>query len=139
MWYKSPSFVSTLFLRVSVGVSLVVLGIAFYRDFAPFHANVIDGLGSIRIIGDIWSYVLPALFIFTGGMLAVGRYAFVTAWTGGIALGSVPVGMTLKILMTNTPVPEVLAFVSPILIWLIVFHLAVTTQVTVEVAEEDDE
>lgn len=123
-YWKSTAFVSNLLLRVSVGVSMTLVGAAQYRDFAPFVANVTDGLGALSILGTIWAYLLPALLVFGGAMLAIGRYSFITAWVGGIAIGSIPVGFLLKTVMTGLPLPDMLEATYPILIWLIAFTLA---------------
>ncbi len=126
--FKSTPLVSSMLLRIAVGLCLVLIGIAEYRDFAPFVANATDGLGPLQIVGTIWAYILPALLIFGGGMLAVGRYTFIAAWVGGIALGSIPVGLILKTVMTGLPLPEMLEEAYPSIVWLIAFYLAVNTQ-----------
>lgn len=126
--YKSVPLVSCMLLRIAVGACLVLIGIAEYRDFAPFVANVTDGLGPVAFVGQLWAFLLPALLIFSGGMLAVGRYSYLAAWTGGIALGSIPVGLILKTVMTGLPLPAMLAEAYPSIVWLIAFYLAVNVQ-----------
>lgn len=128
MNYKSPSEISNLALRIAVGVPMLLIGIAEYRDFAPFVANVIDGLGALELVGTVWAYFLPALFIFGGGMLLVGRYQYITAWVGGAALASIPVGLLLKTLMTGIPLPDMIAACFPPLIWLLAFFFALNPQ-----------
>lgn len=140
MWYRSASFVSHLCLRVSLGLSLLLIGISLYRDFAPFWGNVTVGLGNAQIIGSMWAYILPALLIFSGGMLIIGRYSFITAWSAGLGLGSIPVGMSLKTLMSNFPLPEVIEFVSPMFIWMLVYFACVNMpQPEMVVSDEDEE
>lgn len=107
---------------------MIIVGISEYRDFAPFSANVTDGLGGFAVFGTLWAYLLPGLLILGGGMLVVGRYAFVAAWVGGIALGSVPTGLLLKTLMTGLPLPAMLKEVYPALIWIIAFYLALNIE-----------
>lgn len=124
MHWKSAPAVLSLVLRVSVGGSLLLMGISEYRDFAPFVANVTDGLGWLATAGTIWAYLLPALIIFGGGLLAVGRYPFIVAWTGGVALGSIPLGLMLKTLMTGSPLPTIIDAATPALLWIIVFMMA---------------
>lgn len=123
--WKSTSFVSNLILRVSVGISMILIGIAEYRDFAPFVANVTDGLGFLSAFGTVWAYIMPALLVFGGGMLAIGRYSLITAWAGGVAIGLIPIGLLLKTIMTGSPLPDILTAVYPMLIWFIAFYLAV--------------
>ncbi len=132
MNYKSGSAVSNLLLRVGVGLPMMLIGIAEYRDFAPFVANVTDGLGFLQFLGTIWAYFLPALFLFGGAMLMIGRYRHVTAWIGGLALGSIPTGLLLKTLMTGIPLPDMIAAAFAPLVWLLVFTLALNPPVTME-------
>ena len=99
-------------------------GISEYRDFAPFVANMTDGLGFLSFLGTIWAYILPALLVFGGGLLAVGRYSSVVAWTGGVALASVPVGLLLKTVVTGLPLPDMLNTATPALVWLVIFYFA---------------
>ncbi len=124
MHWTSSSAVSSLVLRVSVGLSMIFIGITEYRDFSPFVANMTDGLGVASMLGTVWAYVFPALLVFGGGLLAIGRYPLVAAWTGGVALASVPAGMLLKTVMTGLPLPDMLATATPALVWLVVFYFA---------------
>ena len=124
MDFKSSSVALHLILRVSIGLSMLLAGIAEYRDFAPFVASVTDGLGWMTFAGTVVAYLLPALLIFGGGLLALGRYSFIAAWTGGIALGLVPVGLLLKTTMTGLPLPDMITAGVPALVWLIAFYFA---------------
>lgn len=126
--YSSVQVVSNLFLRLSVGLPMILIGISEYRDFAPFSANVTDGLGSLQMFGTVWAFLLPGLLILGGGMLIVGRYSFVAAWVGGIALGSIPAGLLLKTVMTGLPLPAMLREVSPVMIWIIAFYFALNAE-----------
>ncbi len=134
MNYKSTSAVSNLVLRIAVGLPMILIGMAEYRDFAPFVANVTDGLGALELLGTIYGHFLPALFIFGGGMLMVGRYQYITAWVGGAALGVIPAGLLLKTLMTGIPLPDMIAACFPPLIWLVAFYLALNPQPDYEVS-----
>lgn len=124
MNWKSVSETSNLILRVPLGITMVLIGASAYRDFAPFVANVTDGLGWANSVGYVWAFVLPALLIFGGAMLAVGRYSYIAAITGGIALGSVPIGLILKNIITGVPLPDMMAASYPTLVWIIAFYLA---------------
>jgi hypothetical protein len=125
MNWKSTSDVSSLVIRISLGLSMVMIGTSAYRDLAPFLASVTDGLGWASSFGTVWGYLLPALLIFGGGMLAVGRYSYVAALTGGVALGSIPVGLILKNIITGIPLPDMMAASYPAIVWLVAFYLAV--------------
>ena len=125
--WKSASETSNLVLRVPLGISMVMIGASAYRDFAPFVANVTDGLGWASSFGYVWAFILPALLLFGGGMLAIGRYSYVAALTGGVALGSVPMGLILKNIVTGIPLPDMLSASYPTIVWMIAFYLALNT------------
>ena len=127
MNWKSVSATSNLVLRVPLGIAMVMIGASAYRDFAPFVANVTDGLGWASTFGYVWAFLLPALLIFGGGMLAVGRYSYVAALTGGVALGSVPMGLILKNIITGVPLPDMMSASYPTIVWMIAFYLALNT------------
>ncbi len=124
MNWKSASQTSNLVLRVPLGLAMMMIGASAYRDFAPFVANVTDGLGWASSFGYVWAFILPALMIFGGGMLVVGRYPSVAALTGGIAIGSVPVGLILKNIITAVPLPDMMAASYPTIVWIVAFYLA---------------
>lgn len=125
MNWKSGFEVSNLLFRASVGITMVLIGISAYRDFAPFVANVTDGLGWARTIGHIWAFILPALFVFGGGLLVIGRYSFITALTGGLALASIPVGLMLKNTIGGVPLPDMISAAYPPIVLLMAFYLAI--------------
>lgn len=127
MNWKSVSETSNLMLRVPLGLAMVMIGVSAYRDFAPFVANVTDGLGWAGSFGHVWAFILPALLIFGGGMLAVGRYSYVAALTGGLALGTVPVGLILKNIISGVPLPDMMAASYPTIVWMMAFYLALNT------------
>ncbi len=102
-----------------------MVGVSAYRDFSPFVANVTDGLGWMSGIATVWAYLLPGLLILGGGTLALGRYSVAAAYTGGIALGSIPVGLLLKNVMTGVPLPDMMAAAYPIVVLMLAFYFAV--------------
>ena len=114
-------------LRLALGVTMVCIGISAYRDFAPFVAIVTDGLGAIGFLGYAWALILPALLIFGGVFLVIGRYLVLAAWTGGLALASVPIGLVLKTVMTGLPLPDMLTASYPVFVWLLAFVIALKT------------
>ena len=124
MHWKSTSEVSSLVLRVPLGLTMVMIGISAYRDFAPFVANVTEGLAWASTLGTVWAYLLPALLVFGGGMLVVGRYSSVAALTGGVALGSIPVGLMLKNVLSGVPLPDMMAASYPSIVWIVAFYFA---------------
>lgn len=140
MNWKSTSETSSLVLRVSVGITMVLIGISAYRDFAPFVANVTDGLGFVSAFATVWAYLLPALLIFGGIFLSIGRYGYISVLTAGTALASVPIGLMLKNTITGLPLPDMMAAAYPSMVWIIAFYLAVNRmpewETTVSESEE---
>jgi hypothetical protein len=118
---------------------MVMIGASAYRDFAPFVANVTDGLGWASSFGYVWAFILPALLIFGGGMLAIGRYSYVAALTGGIAFGSVPLGLILKNIVTGVPLPDMMAASYPTIVWMMAFYLALNTWPETDQPQETQE
>lgn len=139
MNWKSAAETSNLVLRVPLGISMVMIGASAYRDFAPFVANVTDGLGWASSFGYVWAFILPALLLFGGGMLAIGRYSYVAALTGGVALGSVPMGLILKNIVTGIPLPDMLSASYPTIVWMMAFYLALNTLPDTSPPEETEE
>ncbi len=137
--WKSASETSNLVLRVPLGISMVMIGASAYRDFAPFVANVTDGLGWASSFGYVWAFILPALLLFGGGMLAIGRYSYVSALTGGVALGSVPIGLILKNIVTGVPLPDMMSASYPTIVWMMAFYLALNTLPDTSPPEETEE
>mgnify|MGYP000963345839 FL=1 len=113
-------------LRLSVGLSLLIVGMTQYRDFEPFKASALDGIGGLWSLGLVWTFLLPGLLILSGSLLVYGRAMFITAWMGGLALGSVPVGLLLKSLMSGQPLPDTLMAATLYLPWLLLFFFAVS-------------
>lgn len=124
MNWKSTSQVSSLALRVPIGLTMVMIGISAYREFAPFVANVTEGLAWVSAFGTVWAYLLPASLIFGGGLLALGRYSYVAGIAGGLGLGSVPVGLILKNIISGVPLPDMMAAAYPSILWIVAFYLA---------------
>jgi len=90
-----------------------------------FSGMVSDGLGALTILGTIWAYVLPALMIVGGALFAVGMYYDVASWVTGLALGSIPVGMLLKPVLSGVALPDVMPMAINAFIWIIVYVMVV--------------
>jgi hypothetical protein len=135
---KSAPDVVNLMLRIALGLTMMMMGISAYRDLAPFMANVTEGLEWASSIGTVWGYFLPAFLLFGGGMLLIGRYSYVTAWVGGIALASVPAGILLKTIIGGLPLPDMLAASYPSIVWLFAFAYAISTGPQEPEAEEEN-
>ena len=118
---KDPKTAAALALRVSFGLSLLLVGVAHYMTLDMFSGMVADGLGPLTFLGQIWAYVLPALQIVGGALFAVGMYYEIASWTAGIALGSIPVGMLLKPVLSGVALPDMMPAAINAFIWLLVF------------------
>ena len=121
----SPKGIAGLVLRVSFGVSLLLVGLTHYMVFEPFAGMTAEGLGALEPLGSIWAYILPALMIVGGALLALGRYTNVGAWCAGIALGSIPVGMLLKPVLSGASLPDMMPAAINAFIWLLVYVLVI--------------
>lgn len=112
-------------LRISFGVSLLLVGLTHYMTMTPFKAMVMEGLGPLEPLGALWALLLPGLMIIGGALMAVGMYMEVAAWASGLALGSIPVGMLLKPVVGGVALPDVMPAAINAFLWLIVFVLVV--------------
>lgn len=119
-------------LRASLGGTLVLIGISAYRNFSAFVANVSDGLGPIMILVVPWSFILPGLLIVGGSLLILGRYQWVAAWMCGLSVGTIPVGLILKTVLTGLPLPDMMAAGYPSIIWIVGLYLAFSPSAEVE-------
>ena len=122
---KDPKCSAKLALRLSFGLSLLFVGIAHYMTLEAFSAMVSDGLGPLEFLGTIWAYVLPALQIVGGALFAVGMYYEVASFTAGLALGSIPVGMLLKSMLSGVSLGDVMPMANNTFIWLLVYLMVV--------------
>ena len=122
---NDPKCSAKLALRVSFGGSLLLVGIAHYMTLEMFSGMVADGLGPLTFLGTIWAYVLPALQIVGGALFVVGMYYGVAAWTAGLALGSIPVGMLLKPVLSGVALPDMMPAAINAFIWLLVYVMVV--------------
>lgn len=120
-----PKYAAKLALRVSFGLSLLLVGISHYMNLEMFIGMAADGLGALSILGTVWAYILPALQIVGGALFAVGMYYEIAAWTTGIALGSIPVGMLLKPVLSGASLPDMMPVAVNTFIWLLVFVMVV--------------
>lgn len=123
----SAKSVAGLTLRLSLGLSLIIIGLNHYMNFDPFRVMVESGLGPITFLGTVWAFVVPALEIVGGALLAIRRYGYVAAWTAGAALGSIPVGLLLKTLFTGEALDVYMPTANDTFIWILVFYFAAKT------------
>ncbi|MDP6561665.1 MAG: hypothetical protein QF793_01945 [Candidatus Peribacteraceae bacterium] len=122
---NDPKCAAKLALRVSFGLSLLLVGVAHYMNFEMFAGMTAEDLGALEFAGQIWAYVLPALQIVGGALFAVGMYYEIAAWTSGVALASIPVGMLLKPVLAGASLPGVMPHVINAFIWLVIYALVV--------------
>lgn len=109
-------------VRVGFGLALAFVGFAHYQD-PTFAESVGRGLNSLESLGMIWGYVLPALFILGGLLLAFGIYRkFATAVTA-IALVSIPAGLMLKSAIGGISLSDTMPPAMNALVWIAVFLL----------------
>jgi len=112
-------------LRVSFGLSLVCVGLVHYMTLGAFVGMASEGLGPLSGLGVIWAYILPALMIVGGALLAIGMYTLYAAWAVGVALGSIPVGMLAQSVLSGADLPSMMGMANNAFIWLLVFYFVV--------------
>lgn len=114
-----PKGISRLFVRVGFGLALAFVGFAHYQN--PFYAeSVARGLGVLEPVGMAWGYVLPALMILGGLLLAFGIYMNVAAYASALALASIPAGLLLKSVISGIPLESTMPPAMNALVWIIV-------------------
>lgn len=111
--------------RVSFGLALVCVGLIHYMQFRSFSLVVRDGLGALDMLGMIWAFILPALYIIGGGLFALNIGTNIAIWLIGIGLGSIAPGMLLKSVVTGLDMADMMAAANNAFIWLGVFLLIV--------------
>lgn len=114
--------------RLSLGASLVFVGLVHYMTFESFSGMVSEDLAALSFLGTLWAYILPALMIVGGALLALGMFTEIALWASSIALGSIPAGMLLKSVISGLPLSETMQPAINALIWLIA--LIVITKVS---------
>lgn len=124
--FKNPKSVAATALRISFGLSLLFIGIAHYMRLQGL-VSMMDGLGPLTVVGQLWAYVLPALMIVGGALFVVGMYMEVAALTTGIALGSIPAGMMLQPVLSPVGIADMMPATINAFIWLLVFVMVVKT------------
>jgi uncharacterized membrane protein YphA (DoxX/SURF4 family) len=114
-----------MLLRISLGVSLLFVGLNHYMTMDGFTGMVSGGLGPLTPLGTIWAYVLPGLMVVGGALLALGMYMDIGSWAAGIALASIPMGLLLKSVVGGVPLTDVMPMVHTTFIWILVYYFAV--------------
>jgi hypothetical protein len=120
---KDPKCVPGFLLRISFGLSLLFVGIDHYANIADFSQFVSSGLGSLGQVGTLWAYVFPGLMIIGGALLVLGQYLDTAVWTAGLALAAIPAGLTLKPILSDTALTDVMPGVINAIIWLVLYYL----------------
>ncbi|MBM3230732.1 hypothetical protein FJZ28_00210 [Candidatus Peregrinibacteria bacterium] len=123
---KNPKSVAALLLRVTFGLSLLFVGISHYMRLQGL-VSMMDGLGPLTVVGQIWAYILPALMIVGGALFAIGMYLQIGTWAAGVALASIPAGMMLQPVLSPVGIADMMGATINAFIWLIVFALVVRT------------
>lgn len=112
-------------LRISFGLALLFHGITLYMGFEGFMGMTKDGLGPLEPLGTLWAYVLPGLMIVGGALLTLRMYTYYATWAAGLALGSIPIGMMLKPILSDTSSADMMGATINAFIWLLVFMFVV--------------
>jgi len=121
------TWLSRQIVRMGFGLALLFTGIAHYRDATGFATYVSKDLGPDWIVGlgQTWGYVLPFLMIVGGLSLTFNLFTYVGVGAAGLALASIPAGMTLKAAMGGIPLGDAMSASMNAYIWILVYLFAV--------------
>ncbi|MBU0458824.1 hypothetical protein KJ652_00705 [Patescibacteria group bacterium] len=122
---KSPKQIATTLIRISFGLSLLFVGLAHYMTFEAFKMVAAGGLGGLEFLGIFWAYIMPALMILGGALYVIGKYDAIAAWTTGLALGSIPVGMLLKSVVSLESLVDMMPMAINAFVWMIIYYIVV--------------
>jgi len=125
----SSKCVSKGLLRIGFGATLALYGLEHYMHFQAFSGMTTAGFsGVLMSLAGLWAYVLPALMIVGGVLLVVPYRKDIAAWCAGVALASIAIGLSLK-LVIGALAPELAMQVGMgvnfALLWLLIFSFAV--------------
>ncbi|HLD08397.1 MAG TPA: hypothetical protein VJB60_05020 [Candidatus Peribacterales bacterium] len=122
----SPKCAAKILLRVSFGVALALVGVNHYMTISTFAPFVAGGLGPIDGLGTLWAYILPALMIVGGALLAAGYREDIGVYASGVALASIVIGMLLKPVFGDpASLGTVMPAVNDAFLWLLVYFFVV--------------
>jgi len=122
---KTAKGAAAICVRVSFGLSLLFVGLSHFMTMGAFKGMVVEGLGPLEPLGLLWAFILPALMIVGGALLAIGMYTEVASWAAGVAIGSIPVGMLIKPILGGVPLPNVMPAAINAFVWIIVYVLVI--------------
>lgn len=125
-----PVGIIALVSRVSIGFSLLCVGLVHYMTFTSFLGMVTEDLGywPVTALGTVWAYVLPALMIVGGALLVLGMFEDIAVWAASLAIGSIPAGMLLKSVLSGVPLSTTMPPAINALFWLVALILVVKLQ-----------
>lgn len=125
-----PAGIIALVSRVSIGLSLLFVGLVHYMTFTSFLGMVTEDLGywPIAALGTVWAYVLPALMIVGGALLVLGMFEDIAVWAASLAIGSIPAGMLFKSVLSGVPLSTTMTPAINALFWLVALILVVKLQ-----------
>lgn len=116
--------IACLVVRVTFGLSALLIGLAHYGTIQEFSGFVAMGLGPLAPFGLLWGYIYPGLLVIGGALLLAGN-SLASTWLLGIAFGSVIVGMLLKPLLGGVALIDVMPATINAYIYLFAYVLAV--------------
>ncbi len=111
-------------IRVSFGLTILLVGLAWYIQFDSFAIQVTDGLGPLSFIGAIWAYLLPGLMILGGALFVTGLLPDAAVWAAGVAIGSIPPGMILKTVLSDVALDDNLPWAFNMCLWMMMLYIA---------------
>lgn len=116
---RCPLCIVASVARISLGLSLLFVGLVLYMNFTSSSAMMSEDLAFLSFLGSLWAYILPALMIIGGSLFALGMFRDVAVWAASIAIGSIPVGMLLKSVLSGLPLTATMPMTIDAFVWLI--------------------
>lgn len=121
----SPKGAAGICLRAAFGVSLVMMGIIHYTTIKGYALMSSEGLGPLEMLGTAAAYILPALMIIGGALIAIGKFMPIGAWVAGVALAVIAPGLLLKSVMTGVSPVDLMPMVINTFVWILLYYFAV--------------
>ncbi len=121
---SEPKAIAATIVRVSFGLSLMFVGLAHYTDIQSFSIVVGDGLEALWFLPTIWAYIQPALMLFGGALFVLNRFPALAAWSAGVSLAVIPVGMLFKTIF-GLDLADMMAAAINAWIWIIIYLFVV--------------
>ena len=124
---KHPKAIFVTVLRISFGLSLLLVGVSNYQGITGAVEISSSSLGFLSFLGTIWAYIFPALMIVGGALLIVRKRLDIAIWCTVISIAAIPAGVLLKPVISNSPamLGQVMPMAINAMVWLLILGFIV--------------